>query len=306
MSRLLLGAALAPAAAGMLCGLLLGTGVIPRSIFVFRLLIGADVVAAGAGLLASAVALAVWWAWRWHARGLKQAVSGERRAQAQAWQRFVRRLNHELKNPLTAIRAGLANVADSDGRGTGRASLESMRRQVDRLSRLVGQLQKLAELESQEIEREPVDLTEIVEEAVELARAAPERVERSVDVSVQRAPWRPSPVRGDRDLLLLALYNALDNALKFSGPEATVEVRAIEDGARAIIEVADTGCGIAPDDLPHVTEELYRGQGSQGIEGSGLGLALVERIVALHGGELAIRSRKGEGTVVTLRLPLTR
>jgi two-component system OmpR family sensor kinase len=111
-------------------------------------------------------------------------------------------------------------------------------------------------------------------------------------------------VRGDRDLLLLALYNALDNALKFSPAEAAIEVRAREDGESAIVEVADTGGGIAADDLAHVTEELYRGGNAQGIEGSGLGLALIERIVALHRGELAVRSRAGEGTVLALRLPI--
>jgi two-component system OmpR family sensor kinase len=151
-----------------------------------------------------------------------------------------------------------------------------------------------------------VDLTEIVEEAVELVRATPGREERAVTVQVQQVPWRPSPVRGDRDLLLLALYNTLDNALKFSQPDAAVEVRALEDGTQAIIEVADTGCGIGGDDLPHVTEELYRGRDAGRTEGSGLGLALVERVVALHGGEMTIRSREGEGTVVRLRLPLVR
>jgi two-component system OmpR family sensor kinase len=113
-------------------------------------------------------------------------------------------------------------------------------------------------------------------------------------------------VRGDRDLLLLALYNTLDNALKFSRPDAAVEVRALEDGTRVTIDVADTGCGIAGEDLPHVTEELYRGRDAERTEGSGLGLALVERIVTLHGGEMAVRSRQGEGTVVTLCLPLVR
>ena len=99
------------------------------------------------------------------------------------------------------------------------------------------------------------------------------------------------------------MYNLLDNALKFSPPDAAVEVRAREDGTGTTIEVADTGPGIAEEDLPHVREELFRGQGAQGVEGSGLGLALVERVAALHGGELLIRSRAGQGTVAALHLP---
>jgi signal transduction histidine kinase len=302
-SRLLLAGAVVPAMLGLLAGLLLAGGALPTSIFDFRLLIGADVFAVGLGLALTGLALLAWVIWRWHHRRLREAVTRERQAQVESRQRFVHRLNHELKNPLTAIRAGLANVEESPERG---GSLQSVRRQVDRLSRLVSELQKLAELESREIEREPVDLTEIVGEAVELVRAGPGREERTVTVNVQRVPWRPSPVRGDRDLLLLALYNTLDNSLKFSHPEAAVEVRALEDGSQATIEIADAGCGIAGDDLPHVTEELYRGRDAGRTEGSGLGLALVERIIALHGGEMAVRSREGEGTVVTLRLPLAR
>jgi signal transduction histidine kinase len=298
-ARLLLAVALAPAALGLLCGLLLAAGLLPDSVFVFRVLIGADVFAAAAGLVVSALAVSASWTWRWHQGRVRRAALTERETLVGARQRFVHRLNHELKNPLTAIRAGLANLEDGSTPG---GSLAGVQRQVDRLSRLVGQLQKLSELESRQIEREPVDLVEIVDEAVELARAG--GAGRQVRVSVQQVPWRPSPVHGDRDLLLLALYNALDNALKFSGPDAAVEVRAGEDGTWAAVEVADTGCGIAPEDLPHVTEELYRGCDAQGSEGSGLGLALVERIVALHGGELALRSRRGEGTVLTLKLPL--
>jgi two-component system OmpR family sensor kinase len=251
----------------------------------------------------TALALLAWGIWRWQEQRLHEVAVRERKLQLASRQRFISRLNHELKNPLTAIQAALVNVEEG---AEPRGSLQSVRRQVDRLSRLVSQLQKLAQLESLEIEREPVDLTEIVEEAVELARAAPGRQERTVTVQVQQAPWRPSPVRGDRDLLLLALYNTLDNALKFSRPDAVVEVRALEDGTRVTIDVADTGCGIAGEDLPHVTEELYRGRDAERTEGSGLGLALVERIVTLHGGEMAVRSRQGEGTVVTLCLPLVR
>jgi two-component system OmpR family sensor kinase len=111
-------------------------------------------------------------------------------------------------------------------------------------------------------------------------------------------------VLGDWDLLFLASYNLLDNALKFTRPGDTVEVRAFEDGAFVAIEVADTGPGIPEDDVSRVWEELYRGQGARGIPGSGLGLALVRAIVERHGGQVKLRSRLGQGTVVTMRLPV--
>ncbi|MCL5265455.1 MAG: HAMP domain-containing histidine kinase [Chloroflexi bacterium] len=312
-----------PGIAGILFGVALETKLFPASIFVFRLQSSTGTFAI---ILSSMwmvlTLLALWVNGRWKA-SIERVRSEERLAQAEAHRRFVRRLNHELKNPLTAVRAGLANLDDSGaqevsalrersplrrspesfGQG-GQASLRNVRQQVERLGRLANDLRKLADLETGEIERAPVDLTEIIEEAVEMAGSVPERAERRVTVTVQRLPWPLSPIPGDRDLLLLAVYNLLDNALKFSDSEAEVEVRASEDGTRATIEVTDTGRGIQAEDLPHVAEELYRGQGAQGIEGSGLGLALVERIAGLHGGELAIRSREGQGTVAVLRLSL--
>ena len=98
----------------------------------------------------------------------------------------------------------------------------------------------------------------------------------------------------------------MDNAFKFSRPEDTIEIRAYEDGSAVVVEVADTGPGISEDELPHLGEELYRGSAARGIEGSGLGLALVQAIIARHQGTVAIRSRLGQGTVVTLRLPVAR
>jgi two-component system OmpR family sensor kinase len=111
---------------------------------------------------------------------------------------------------------------------------------------------------------------------------------------------------GDRDLLLLALHNVVDNACKFSRSNDKIEVRAFEDGAFVAVEVADTGPGIREDELSHLGEELYRGSAAQSIEGSGLGLALVKMIVKRHGGTMGIRSREGQGTLVTLRLPAQR
>ncbi len=297
---------LLPGIVGMLFGATFEAKLFPASIFVFRLQASTGTLAVVLGSMwLILTVLALWVNGRWKV-SIERARTEERLAQAEAHRRFVRRLNHELKNPLTAVRAGLANLDDGGVHEvSAHASLHNVRQQVERLGRLASDLRKLADLETGEIERAPVDLAEIIEEAVEMARSVPERAERIVTVNVQRLPWPLSPVPGDRDLLLLAVYNLLDNALKFSDSKAEVEVRASEDGTRATIEVADIGRGIPEEDLPHVTEELYRGQGAQGIEGSGLGLALVERIAGLHGGGLATRSREGQGTVAMLRLSLS-
>lgn len=296
--------ALVPAVAGMLLGAALESGLLPAAIFVLRVQAAAGVAAALVGAIVSALILLGMWSARHRSDVVARALAEERRLRGEAHRRFVHRLNHELKNPLTAIRAGLANLDPHGAADSSATSLANVQQQVERLARLVEELRKLADLETSQLEREPVDLATVVDEAVELARSMPGREDRRVQVHVQKVPWSLSPVQGDRDLLLLALYNLLDNALKFSPPEAAVEVRASEDGSRAAVEVADTGPGIPAEELPHVAEELYRGRGAQGVEGSGLGLALVDRIAALHGGELILRSREGQGTVATLRLPL--
>ena len=104
-------------------------------------------------------------------------------------------------------------------------------------------------------------------------------------------------------MLLLAFHNLVDNAVKFSRAGDRVEVRAAEDGANVLVEVADTGPGIPPDELPHIWEELYRATGARGVPGSGLGLALTQAIIQRHGGSVSARSREGQGTVFTVRLP---
>jgi two-component system OmpR family sensor kinase len=105
-------------------------------------------------------------------------------------------------------------------------------------------------------------------------------------------------------LLLLALHNLIDNALKFTRPGDTIEVRASEDGSAVVIEVADTGPGIPEAELPHVWEELYRGERARGVPGSGLGLALVRAIIDQHRGRIVMRSLVNQGTVITLWLPV--
>jgi two-component system OmpR family sensor kinase len=217
--------------------------------------------------------------------------------------RFVRRLDHELKNPLTAIRAGLANIAELPPGEARQEALASVNTQVLRLSRLSGDLRKLAELEVRPMEHSPVDVSALLRDAFTMAQEQPGASDRKLNLSIPQAPWPLPHIQGDADLLLLAVHNLLDNALKFSRPKDTLELRAFEDGADIVIEVADTGPGIPENNQPHVWEELYRGEADRAIPGSGLGLALVHAIAERHHGRVSLRSRVGQGTVFSLRLP---
>jgi len=215
------------------------------------------------------------------------------------------RLDHELKNPLTAIRAGLANIdpagaAVADGTS---AALASVSAQADRITRLVSDLRKLADLEIQEIETAPVDLPGLLHEVAEAAAEIPGASQRTIRVTVPRAPWPLPLIEGDRDLLFIAIQNLVANAVKFSAPGDTVEVRASEDDDGLLLEVADTGAGIPADEIGQVWQELARGRAARSLPGTGIGLALVRVIAARHEGRVAIRSREGQGTVVSIRLP---
>jgi two-component system OmpR family sensor kinase len=224
-------------------------------------------------------------------------------AAAEERRRFLRRLDHELKNPLTAIRAGLANLAELPSGKARQETLAGVEAQALRLSRLSADLRKLAELEVRLVEHSPVDIPALLREAFSMAQEQPRAAERHLNLSIPQAPWPLPNVRGDPDLLLLAVHNLLENALKFSRPGDTLELRAFEDGAGIVIEVADTGPGIPEEEQPHVWEELYRGEAGRGIPGSGLGLALVRAIAERHNGRVSLRSRLGQGTVFSLRLP---
>ena len=154
---------------------------------------------------------------------------------------------------------------------------------------------RLADLETRPLEPERVDLEELLGEVVELLQA-PDRIE----LDVQHRPWALPPVQGDRELLLLAFRNLVENALNYS--EGVVEVRARQAGERLQVEVIDTGRGIPQADLPHVREELFRASNVHDIPGSGLGLAMTDRIIVRHGGGLDLRSRPGLGTIATVEL----
>ncbi len=232
-----------------------------------------------------------------------QILIETQQAQDETRRRFYRRLDHEVKNPLTAIRAALVNFPETASSPEQLRVFQDVQHQVDRLSRLVSDLRKLAELEERPLEKLPVNLANLLEEVAETARTHPVYSGRNIRLVLPKVPWPLSPIIGDPDLLGLAFYNLVDNALKFTGPENPIEIRAMEDGRSLLVEVADTGPGIPPDDLPRIFEELYRGTNARGFEGSGLGLALVQRVVARHGGTVSVRSRPGQGSVFTVRLP---
>lgn len=286
-----------PGILGVLLKIILERGWLENSVLFLRIDLGT--LSLLLGIFLSILLFIIWGIFLWQDRQFNDEFIQYQATTAEERRQFLQRLDHELKNPLTAIQAGLANLDGS----VNQPAIESIKAQTQRLSRLVADLRKLAELETRPIERSSVNLSAILEEAVAIIQEGPEADQRSITLSLPQAPWPLPEVQGDEDLLLLALLNLLGNAVKFSEPGATVEMRAFEDADMVTIEVADTGPGIPESEVPFVWQELYRGHGARGVPGSGLGLALVRAITERHGGQVILRSRVRQGTVVTMKIP---
>ncbi|MCL6646901.1 MAG: HAMP domain-containing histidine kinase [Chloroflexi bacterium] len=214
---------------------------------------------------------------------------------------FVADTSHELRNPLLALRTNL-ELLDRlpDPRERAECILEA-RHQVERLSRLVGDLLVLARAEAGlVIERTPVRLKEL------LARVVREAQQRANGQRLLLEVAEPLQVLGDEGRLAQVVTNLLDNALKFTPAGGTITVRLDRSGEMACITVSDTGEGIPPAHLPHIWKRFYRVQkaGPRGSSGAGLGLAIVKYLVEAHGGQVSVESEYGKGSTFTILLPL--
>jgi signal transduction histidine kinase len=292
-----------PLLLGIAASLLAQSAWNPVPILVFKIDVG--MVAFLAGLIITLFLLAYWVGSVLSERKAHGQIENTVSESEQERRRFIRRLDHEMKNPLTGLRTALVNLQEAQSREERIRAGENAKKAQERLTALLNDLRKLADLDERQIERERVDIPSLLSDVVEAARDHPAYTRRSLGLFIPRVPSPFPCIVGDRDLLVLAMYNLVENALKYTSAQEPVEVRALEDGKAVVMEVADSGAGIPAEDLPKIFEELYRGSNARGTEGSGLGLALVSRIVALHGGQIEVRSRQTEprGTVFTVRLP---
>ncbi len=219
---------------------------------------------------------------------------------------FLAMLGHELRNPLAPLR----NVTETlrrrrlDGPALERA-YAMMDRQVAHLSRLVDDLPDVSRITRGLVElgKAPANLAEVIEQAVEMA--APVIEGRGHELSLA-LPHRPLRVEGDATRLTQVVFNLLHNAAKYTDPGGKVWLTLERDADRAVLRVRDNGTGMKPDLVPKVFDLFSQGERtpdrSQG--GLGLGLALVKRLVEMHGGTVAARSEgPGKGSEFSVRLP---
>jgi signal transduction histidine kinase len=219
---------------------------------------------------------------------------------------LVANVSHELKTPISVLRARLENLLDGVEQPDP-GVLQVMLQQAERLSRLVDQLLDLSRLESGDVplEREDLDLGSLVQEVVSEVEAA--RGDHLVQVR-SAVPDDLPPAWADRERIHQVLFNLLDNAVRFTPPGGDVVVSAARIGGRCEVRVADTGPGIPAEHLPFLFERFYRVDQarSRGDGGTGIGLAIARSVVEAHGGRIRAESEVGMGSVFTFELPLAR
>jgi signal transduction histidine kinase len=230
-------------------------------------------------------------------------MSGELENLEQSRRDLVANVSHELKTPITAIRAHLENLLDGVEEPDP-ATLGVMLAQVERLGRLVDQLLDLSRLESGEVPLriEALPLQSLVDDLIsEIDMALPGRgVQVRNDVPVDLPALSADPERVHQ-----VLFNLVDNAVRFTPSGGSVTVSARRRNGSVEVAVSDTGAGIPREHLPRLFERFYRADPARarGDGGTGIGLAIARSVVEAHGGQIRAESQPGRGSVFTFDLP---
>ena len=220
---------------------------------------------------------------------------------------FVALVSHELRTPLTSIRGYLELVLEGEAgdlTDEQRQFLGVVERNAHRLLALVGDLLFLAQVEAGKLSLEigAVDITAVAAESVETARPLAE--EKGITLTLASGPL--ALLAGDRARLAQLLDNLISNGVKFTPAGGRVDVRVRSNRGNAVVEVRDTGMGIAAHEQEHLFERFYRTSAAteQAIPGTGLGLAISKAIAQAHGGQITVASEEGAGTSFRISIPI--
>jgi two-component system sensor histidine kinase SenX3 len=229
-------------------------------------------------------------------------VSERRRLEA-VRRDFVANISHELKTPVGALSL-LAEtlLGEDDSEVVGRLA-ERILAEALRVGRTIDDLLELSRIEIDETpDHQVVPVEDVVAEAVQ--RIRPGADQHGITLAAQPVDRRVE-VLGDRRQLVSALYNLLDNAVKYSDPRSQVEISVESSESWVDISVCDHGIGIPPRDLDRIFERFYRVDRARSRDtgGTGLGLAIVRHVAVNHDGEVRVDSRQGEGSTFTFTLP---
>ncbi|NOW04579.1 signal transduction histidine kinase [Clostridium beijerinckii] len=214
--------------------------------------------------------------------------------------RLVSDISHEIRTPLNVLQNNLEAMIDGIIPIT-TDKLNSLNDEVIRFGKLLNNLNSLKQVESDEIviKLGLVNISELLSSVIEDFSIA--AAEKDIKLFINKNEDRDSVVIGDYDKLKQVFINLISNGIKFNKPGGTVWINVDSDADSVIIEIKDNGIGIKKEDLPYVFERMYRGDKSRHkIEGSGIGLTLVKKILTLHSGTIDVESRENKGTVFTV------
>jgi len=221
----------------------------------------------------------------------------------QSKREFVDNASHELKTPISVLRGIVETLLEEEEDQRKRHFLEKALRRIEQMQNLVEDLLTLTKLESgrERLNLSEFKLRELVEEVYDSLEQ--EFVKR--EVSFENLVSEDFKMFADRQKLFLLLRNLIDNAVKYNKRGGKVWVRAKKEGNKQILEVEDTGIGIPPEHIPFIFERFYRVDKGRSREmgGTGLGLSIVKHIVFLHGGEIMVHSKPGEGSRFSVMIP---
>lgn len=221
--------------------------------------------------------------------------------QEQLRKRLTADVAHELRTPLATLQSHLEAMIDGIWEADA-ARLKSCHDEIIRLSKLVGDLEKLARYEGENLvlSKSEFDVTELIKSL--RMNFEKEALNKGISIEVSD---KPVLLRADRDKISQVIINLLSNAIKYSGQGDKVAVVAANDKDEVVLKVKDTGAGIDEEHLLRIFERFYRVDTSRSrlTGGSGIGLTIVKAIVDAHGGAIAVNSGLGEGTEFIIRLP---
>lgn len=214
---------------------------------------------------------------------------------------FISSVSHELRTPLTAIKGWTETIMEIDDPDTRRKGMQIISKETERLSEMVEELLDFSRIQNGHLSLQKTDLDVIAElsDAVLMyeERARLEGITLTIDESDELAI-----VYGDKNRLRQVFINIIDNSVKYGKKGGHTHVGTAVANGRITISFKDDGVGIAEADLPHVKEKFYKANNT--VRGSGIGLAVADEIITIHGGTLTVSSEQGKGTEVRIELPL--
>lgn len=220
---------------------------------------------------------------------------------------FVANVSHELRTPLSSIRIFSETLKQNRAISQDKQDqyLDTITSESDRLARLVDNVLDFSRLERQakDFDFQPINIGEVIESTVDAARFYAEQ--HGAAVSLKMAPDLPE-IMADKESISQMVMNLIDNAVKYSEDEGEITVNVFHRGQNIVIQVVDKGVGIDEEDMKKIFDKFYRGKNVEnlGTGGTGLGLTMAKAIAIAHGGDILVKSKKGEGSRFSVLLPV--